>query len=72
LETLKKISIDKCDRELIKNLYMGQTAVVRIDELDSEPGIIRRDVRQGCQLSPFLFNMYIQSLVDEALKNIET
>jgi len=45
LETLKKIGIDKNDRELIKNLYMDQTAVVRIEGVESEPGIIGRGVR---------------------------
>jgi len=50
---------------------MGQTTVVRIDGVDSEPGIIGRGVRQGCPLSPLLFNIYIQSLVDEALENKE-
>jgi retron-type reverse transcriptase len=71
LETLTKIGMEKRDRELIKTLYMGQTAVVSIDGVDSEPGIIGRGVRQGCPLSPLLFNIYIHSLVDEALQNIE-
>jgi len=50
---------------------VGHDAVVGIDGVDSESVIIGRGVRQGCPLSPLLFNIYIQSLVDEALKNIE-
>ena len=40
LETLKKIDVEKRDRVSIKNLYMGQTAAVTIEGLESEPGII--------------------------------
>jgi len=50
---------------------MGQTAVVRIGGVYSEPGIIGRGVRQPCPLLPLLFNIYMQSLVYEALENIE-
>jgi len=51
--------------------FIGQTVVVRIEGVDSEPGIIGRGVRQGCSLSSLLFNIYIQSFVDEALEKIE-
>ena len=44
METQRKIDVDKRDRVLIKNLYMGQTASVRIKGADSEPGIIGRGV----------------------------
>jgi len=47
LETLKKIGVDK--HELIKN---GHTAVIKIEGVDSGPGIIGRGVRQSCPLSP--------------------
>ena len=50
---------------------MGQTVAVGIEGVNSEPGIIRRGGRQECPLSPQLFNIYIQSLVDEALENVE-
>jgi len=33
--------------------------------------LVGRGVGQSCLLSPLLFNIYIQSLVDEALENIE-
>ena len=69
METLRKIGVDKRDRVLIKNLYMSQTAAVRIERVDSEPGIIGRGARKRCPLFP-LFHIYIQSLVDEAPENI--
>ena len=70
METLKKIGVDRRDRQLIKNLYWNQTVVVRIGYENSEPGSLGRGVRQGCPLSPLLFNIYIQGLISEALENI--
>ena len=47
---------------------MGQSFKVRVDGEDSTPGIIGRGTRQGCPLSPLLFNIYIQELLNEALE----
>jgi len=48
---------------------MGQTFTVRIEEEDSDPGVIGRGIRQGCPLSPLLFNIYIQEVLNETLDN---
>ena len=69
MKVLGRIGVDDRDRQMIKNLYLGQTVVVRIDGEDSEPAKIGRGVRQGCPLSPLLFNIYIQELLNEALEN---
>ena len=55
-EVLKKIGVDWRDRRPIINLYIQQTEVVRTVNADSEPGEIRRKVRQGCLSSPLLFS----------------
>ena len=70
MRTLEMIGIDWKDRRLIKNLYMGQTVMIRIDGINSKPGKIGRAVRQGCPLSPLLFNIYIEEIVREAMEKV--
>jgi Reverse transcriptase (RNA-dependent DNA polymerase) len=71
LNALRRMGIDWRDRRLIGNLYMGQKVRVRIEGEFSEPGKVGRGVRQGCPLSPLLFNIYIEELVREALEDVE-
>ena len=68
MRALERIGIDWKDRRLIKNLYMGQTVMIRIDGINSKPGKIGRAIRQGCPLSPLLFNIYIEEIVREAME----
>jgi len=70
LRVLRKLEVDHRDKKLIKNLYMGQTFTVRIEEEDSDAGIIGRKTRQGCPLSSLLFNIYIQEVLNETLDNV--
>jgi hypothetical protein len=71
MEVLKSIQVDWRDRRMIKELYIGQEAVVRVADGESEPGIIGRGVRQGCPLSPLLFSIYAESMMIEAMEDIE-
>src|SRR3984885_9688321 len=68
---LRRMGVDWRDRRLIGNLYMGQRIRVRIEGELSEPGQIGRGVKQGCPLSPILFNLYIEELIREALQDTE-
>lgn len=51
----------KCFR-FIKNLYLTSKANVRINMEFSESFRIERGVRQGCPLSPILFNLFINDV----------
>ena len=50
---------------------MGQKIRVKIEGEFSEPGSIGREVRQGWTLSPILFKLYIEKLIQEALQDSE-
>jgi hypothetical protein len=71
MDVLKKIGVDWRDRRLITNLYMGQEIKIRIDGEDSQPGKLGRGVRQGCPLSPLLFNIYIEEVIKSAMDEVE-
>ena len=71
LEILKNIGVDWRDRRLIMNLYMNQTSVVKIQQELSEEGEIGRGVRQGCCMSPLLFNIYAEAMMLEAMEGVE-
>ena len=71
LKILRKIGVDWTNRRLILNLYMNQKAVVEIQQEFSEEGEIGRGVRQGCCMSPLLFNIYGEAMMVEAMEGIE-
>ena len=58
IDALNKLEIDGKDLTLIKNLYWNQTASIRTEDGYSGSFPIKRGVRQGCVLSPHLFNVY--------------
>ena len=55
------------ERRLISKLYMDQRVKVRLDRGETRSVQIGRRVRQGCCLSPILFNVYSKCLNKEAL-----
>lgn len=67
MEILESIGISPQIRRIIRNLYWNQTAVVRCESAESEETSIRRGVRQGCILSPVLFNVYSEDIFKKAL-----
>lgn len=71
LDTLMKIGVDWKDRRMIKELYLNQSARIRIQGSVSEKAIIGQGVRQGCPLSPLLFSIYQERLMREAMESVE-
>ena len=51
---------------LLKNLYAGQEATVRTEDGTTNWFQIGKGVRQGCILSPCLFNFYAEYIMRHA------
>ena len=73
---LKKTGIPDNLTYLLRNLYAGQEATVRTRHGKTDWFKIRKEVCQGCILSPFFFNFYVEYIMqnaglDEAQARIE-
>jgi hypothetical protein len=68
MQMLKGIGIDWRERRLISNLYMAQSVKVRLNRGETRSVKIFRGIRQGCCLSPILFNLYNECLTEEAME----
>ena len=60
------MGIPDCLTCLLRNLYAGQEATVRTGHGTTDWFQIRKGVRQGCILSPCLFNFYAEYIMRNA------
>ena len=70
IQVIEKSGMDGKDRRLIQNLYYEQSASIQFGEEQSETFNIKRGVRQGCVLSPKLFNLYTEEIFNE-IENLQ-
>ena len=63
---LKEMGIPDHLTRLLRNLYAGQEATVRTGHETTDWFQIGKEVRQGCILSPCLFNLYAQYIMRNA------
>ena len=62
-EILKEMGISDHLTCLLKNLYAGQEATIRTGHGTTDWFQIAKRVRQGCLLSPCLFNLYAEYIM---------
>ena len=65
-EILKEMGISDHLTYLLRNLYAGQEATVRTGRATTDWFQTGKGVRQGCILSPCLFNLYAEYLMRNA------
>ena len=63
---LKEMGIPDHLTCLLRNLYAGQEATVRTGHRTTDRFQIEKGVRQGCILSPCLFNLYTEHIMRNA------
>ena len=66
LKVLKEMGIPDHFTYLLRNLFAGQKATVRTLYGTTDWFKIKKGVRQGCLLSPCLFNLYAEHIVRNA------
>jgi hypothetical protein len=68
MQILKGTGIDWREKRLISNLYTAQSVKVRLNRGETRSVKIGRRVRQGCCLSPILFNLNSECVTKGALE----
>src|SRR4051812_2889142 len=71
IEVMEKAGVPVLERRLIINLYWGQPAAVKWDGEIGRDVSVERGVRQGCVISPLLFNLYSEFMINEAMETVE-
>ena len=61
---LSKVNIKGQFLKLIESLYKQSCCVVKIGKFSTEFMLCEKGVRQGCPLSPILFNLHINDLLN--------
>ena len=62
---LRNIGVNWRERRLIRNVYMEQRVKLRINQGETDSVKIGSGVRQGCCMSPILFNLYGEYLMKD-------
>jgi len=67
---MKKAGIATKERTLLYQLYKNEIAIIKTGDTQKESKI-KKGVRQGCTLSPLIFNAYIQEAIDIIREKIQ-
>lgn len=63
-KTMSQIGIDWRDRRIIFQLYKQQKTQIEIKDV-KKYALVGKRVRQGCSVSPLLFNIFIESAIKQ-------
>ena len=69
--TMKKYNISANHMQVIKNLYDKATSAVLFNSSTGDWFRTTAGVRQGCLLSPTLFNIFLERIITDALEDYE-
>ena len=70
-EALRRYGVSEGLLRAIKSMYQASETCVRVDGEVSELSEVKQGVRQGCQLTPLLFNIFLNTVVREAWTNFQ-
>ena len=65
ITVLKQANCPEKMINIVKDLYTGATSTFRVGEGETDPVAIEAGVKQGCPLSPILFNLVTELLIRE-------
>ena len=66
-EALKEYGVEGRLLTVVQGMYKDSEAAVKVGEEITDWFEVQRGVRQGCPLSPWLFNIYLDRVMKEAL-----
>ena len=63
LGSMKELGLTGCTLDVVSNIYTGSTTRVKIGKTHTDEVKCRRGVKQGCLLSPILFDLAMEQLI---------
>jgi hypothetical protein len=63
LSTMEQRNFPEWTRKIVKDMYTGASSFIELRGSKSDPIAWRKGVKQGCPLSPLLFNLCLEPLI---------
>ena len=69
IDKISKLNIPGSIKSCLQDIYTKQSVVVRYGQAESARWRLKRGVRQGSVLSPLLFNLYVNEMLNSMVKS---